>query len=86
VNNPLDIKGNYEHAHGFALHIASFLHLNEFALFLSNAYVRLVLSSPKDGLIIASAFVRIAQNLMYTRCRMHREQASYQTQQYHPAA
>jgi hypothetical protein len=72
-NNPLDVKGNDEHALNFALHLPR--------LFRSRCVwtfgVRLMLPFRNTCLIIsrvsAAMFPRFSQNLTHTRCRIHLE-------------
>jgi hypothetical protein len=76
MNNPFDIKGNDEHALGFAFHLFRPFSLSVNLTF----YVRLMLSSPNACLIIArisvALFPKFERSLMLFLCVIRCETAS----------
>jgi hypothetical protein len=86
---PFDIKENDEHAPDIALHLSRLFRSAQNQTCHSNTRVWLMLSPPNACLatvrVSVPLFPRFAQNLMHTRCRIHREIAP-QNQHIHPAA
>jgi hypothetical protein len=81
LNNPLDIKENYEHALDFALRLSPFSICREPSMPFKHPCTAHAVS-PNACLIIVrvsvALFPRLARNLMHTRCRIHREITSGQ--------
>jgi hypothetical protein len=82
VNNLFAVEENLEHALEFVLHLSLLFQSALSRAWHSVTRVRIMISSSNDCLIIAGvsvAFVpRFVQNVMHTRCRIHREMSSGQ--------